>query len=144
MKFTYREYVSQMTGIADFRLIMRPVISIAVSGPHAVVQCQALVDTGADETILPLSFAKALGVKFDPQLTSLASGVTGDTLTMNYGEVEFRIDDGTESVQWSTIVGFVDFGRSADDVVILGHGGCLDYFTAIFDGERAELELIPN
>jgi len=41
-------------------------------------------------------------------------------------------------------VGFVDFGSSEDEVIVLGHGGCLDYFTAIFDGEKAELELTAN
>ncbi len=62
----------------------------------------------------------------------------------SYGDVELRIESGTESLAWKTTVGFVDFGSASDEVIILGHGGCLDFFTAIFDGEKAELELTPN
>lgn len=28
--------------------------------------------------------------------------------------------------------------------MILGHGGCLDYFTATFDGEASQIDLVPN
>ena len=49
-----------------------------------------------------------------------------------------------EFVAWKTTVGFVEFGSASDEVIILGHGGCLDFFTATFDGENAELELVPN
>lgn len=45
---------------------------------------------------------------------------------------------------WKTTVGFVDFGTATDEVIILGHGGYLDFFTAVFDGESAVFELIPN
>jgi hypothetical protein len=38
----------------------------------------------------------------------------------------------------------VDFGSPDDEVIVLGHGGCLDYFRAVFDGEKAELELVQN
>ncbi len=47
-------------------------------------------------------------------------------------------------VAWKTTVGFVDFGSASDEFIMLVHGGCLDFFTATFDGENAELELVPN
>jgi Aspartyl protease len=144
MIFPYREYVSILAGTSDFRLILRPVISIQISGPKSVGRWDALVDTGADETLLPLSLAEVLGVKLDEEVTSEASGISGDKLTIRYGDVELRIESGGESVTWRTTVGFVDFGQSDDEVIILGHGGCLDYFNANFDGARAELELPPN
>jgi len=144
MKFAYREYVSPFPGTSDFRLILRPVITIRIVGPTADPRWDALVDTGADETLLPLSLAGLLGLELDATATSQAAGISGDHLTIRYGEVEFQINDGNETIRWQTIVGFVDFASADDEVIILGHGGCLDYFTALFEGEKAELELTAN
>lgn len=144
MKFSYREYVSIFPGTKDYRLILRPVITIRVVGPNADARWDALVDSGADETLFPLSLAEILGVELDQELISEAAGISGDRLKIQYGNVELRIESGTETVVWKTTVGFVDFGSASDEVIILGHGGCRDFFTAIFDGEKAELELTPN
>jgi hypothetical protein len=144
MRFPYREYVSQFPGTSDYRLILRPVITIRIVGPKSEARWDALVDTGADETILPLSLADLLGVELDQEVTSQAVGISGDKLTLYYGEVEFQMAVEAESATWRTTVGFVDFGSSDDEVIILGHGGCLDFFTAKFNGESAELDLIPN
>ena len=144
MKFPYREYVSQFPGTSDFRLILRPVITIKIAGPKAEARWDALVDTGADETLLPLSLAELLGVELNQDVTSQAAGISGDKLTIQYGDIELQITDGDEKAIWRTTVGFVDFGSTDDEVIVLGHGGCLDYFIANFDGEAAELVLTPN
>lgn len=144
MKFPYREYVSVFPGTTDFRLIVRPVITIHISGPTSKSRWDALVDTGADETLLPYSLVEILGVELDPAVTSQASGISGDQLTIHYGEVDFEIVAESQIVRWKTIVGFVEFGASDDEVIVLGHGGCLEYFTAIFDGENAVLEMTAN
>ncbi len=144
MKFPYREYVSVFPGSTDFRLILRPVITIRVVGPKADARWDALVDSGADETLFPLSLAEVLGVELDEELISEAAGISGDRLKIQYGDVELRIESDSEIIEWKTTVGFVDFGSASDEVIILGHGGCLDFFTATFDGENAELKLTPN
>ena len=144
MKFPYREYVAQFPGTDDFRLILRPVITIRIAGQQATARWDALVDTGADETLLPLSLAQLLGVELDGRPTSQAAGISGDKLTIRYGEVSLQISSENESVEWRDVVGFVDFENADDEVIVLGHGACLDYFTAIFDGERAEITLQAN
>jgi predicted aspartyl protease len=144
MKFPYREYISQFPGTADFRLILRPVITVRITGPTSTARWDALVDTGADETLLPLSLAELLGVELDQDATSQAVGISGDRLTIHYGDVEFQIAAESETVTWRTTVGFVEFGSSEDELIVLGHGGCLDYFLARFDGETAQLELTSN
>lgn len=101
------------------------------------------MDSGADETLLPISLAKVLDIELHAE-TSRAAGVSGEQLTIHYGDVELQIACGRDVVKWRTTVGFVEFGISTDELIILGHGGCLDYFTATFDGANAELELIPN
>lgn len=144
MKFAYREYVSVFPGTKDFRLILRPVITIRIIGPKAGARWDALVDTGADETLFPWSLAETLGIELDHQMTSEAAGISGDRLKIHYGHVDLRVESSQELVSWKTTVGFVDFSSPSDEVIILGHGGCLDFFTATFDGENAELDLTPN
>lgn len=65
MRFAYREYISRYPGTSDFRLILRPVVTVRISGPAANARWDALVDTGADETLLPMSLGDLLGVEFD-------------------------------------------------------------------------------
>ncbi len=144
MKFPYREYISAYPGTSDYRLILRPVITIRIVGPRSEARWDALVDSGADETLFPMSLAEVLGVELDDQLTSEAAGISGDRLKIHYGDVELQIENGTEIVSWKATVGFADFGSANDEVIILGHGGCLDFFTATFDGEDAVLELVAN
>lgn len=144
MKFAYREYVAQFPGADDFRLILRPVITIRIAGPQAAARWDALVDTGADETLLPLSLSQLLGVDLDGRPTSQAAGISGDKLMIYYGEVSLQISSENETIEWRDMVGFVDFQDVDDEVIVLGHGACLDYFTAIFDGERGELTLQAN
>lgn len=144
MRFPYREYISIFPGTTDYRLILRPVITMRVKGPKADARWDALLDTGADETLFPVSLADILGIELDRRHTSEAVGVSGDRLRIHYGNVEIQIELDQQTVTWQTPVGFVDFGSAVDEVIILGHGGCLDYFTATFDGEQAEFELVPN
>lgn len=144
MKFPYREYISQFPGSSDFRLILRPVITIRIAGPRTEARWDALVDTGADETLLPLALAELLGVDLDRSAIRQAVGISGNLLTINYGDVELEIANDDHLIRWHTTVGFVDFDATDEGVIVLGHGGCLDYFTATFNGEGAELELKPN
>jgi hypothetical protein len=144
MKFAYREYLSVFPGTNDYRLILRPVITIRIIGPKSEARWDALVDSGADETLFPLSLAEVLGVELDQEFIIEAAGISGDRLKIQYGDVVLRIETEQDDIEWKTTVRFVDFGSASDEVIILGHGGCLDFFTATFDGENAELELKPN
>lgn len=144
MKFPYREYICGYSGTTDLRIARRPVIPIRVVGQSTFMRCNALVDTGADETLFPSAIARALGVEFETGVTSEALGFTGDGVSIRFGRVTIEIESDGETVAWTDTVGFADFPESDDLMVILGHGGCLDYFLAVFDGERGELELTPN
>jgi predicted aspartyl protease len=103
MKFPYRDYITQYPGTEDFRLILRPVVTIRIAGLQAAARWDALVDTGADETLLPLTLAELLGVTLDETVTSQAAGITGDNLTIQYGEVEFQLTAGEEEVNWNSL-----------------------------------------
>jgi hypothetical protein len=104
----------------------------------------ALVDTGADECVLPLSVGEAIGVRLNPDETILASGVGGDLLELIPGDVEFELLTGEESYRWQARVGFARFENPEDECAILGHIGALELFIATFDGENHCGTLLPN
>ena len=101
------------------------------------------MDTGADETLLPMSLAEVLEGELDQQRTSEAAGISGDRLKIHDGDVEFPIAVGREVVAWTTAIGFVEFGSSDDEVMVLGHGGCLDDFRSTVDGEKPNSNWFP-
>jgi hypothetical protein len=104
----------------------------------------ALVDTGADTTILPRSIADDLGIALStgavPHLTSFG----GHQMEVSLGEVQLKIEDGTNTVRWTTRVHFFEFGSTDQETIVLGHTGFLEYFTATFDGANQMLTLQPN
>ena len=55
----------ESTPLTPQGLVYRPEISVRVIGSQDEIYLMALVDTGADETILPLSLAQLLGVDVD-------------------------------------------------------------------------------
>jgi len=58
MKIPYREYLRRLPGSEDFQLILRPIVSVRIFGATTNARRDALVDTAADETLLPMSLAE--------------------------------------------------------------------------------------
>lgn len=145
MRFSYRQYIAEIPDSPDeFRIILRPVIPITVHGTIRALQWDALLDTGADETLIPASVGELVGVRWTEEESGQISGVGGHRLPVRYGEVDFELPDGTDSVKWSAIVGFADFDETDDAPLILGHDAFLELFTATFHGGSAEIELVAN
>lgn len=143
MTFRFRPYlVSSAAG--DRSLVFRPVLTVGVSSDTEQGQWDALIDTGADECIFPDSIAEPLGLDLARATTGRISGVGGDALSAAYTGLQLELTDGTMSVRWPVIVGFVHYPRPAEEILILGHSGFLEFFTAVFDGEKRTLELLPN
>ena len=144
MKFPYQPLI-WFDGLArSFDCVMRPEIELTVHGPATSVSYSALVDTGADQVVLPCSLARRLGVILDASRTRPAKVFGGSNLAFYAGEIELELGPTGQSVRWTTTAYFLDFDSEEDEVLILGHAGFLDFFTAIFDGEHAELTLHPN
>jgi len=49
-----------------------------------------------------------------------------------------------QSCQWTATAQFFDFATTEEEMIILGHTGFLEYFTATFDGKFGALTLVPN
>lgn len=143
MRFDYSAILSSAPDIGDAVVIFRPEVRIRVHGPNGAGDFLALVDTGADNTILPEAIANDLGIPLKAGTGPAATAFGGQAIALSYADVELELMHADGDLRWSARVFFV-----ADDTnqetLILGHQGFLDYFTATFDGENCVLELKPN
>lgn len=146
MIFLYRPLISPAPDGDDFLLILRTEITITVVGPTGSATYSGLVDTGSDTTILPLAVAQDLGIQVAPAPGPPATVFGGHQVQLLVGEVTLQIQDEktNETVRWRDIVSFFDTQGREDEILILGHSGFLDYFTATFDGKAGSLTLVAN
>ncbi len=116
--------------------VYRPIIPVRFVGPHGLDALTfALVDTGADETVLPSSLARVLGVALGSKLYTLVAA-NNRPFVVRYGIVELQIGRPWAGVyRWKARVGFQD--RRPDTV--LGRAGCLDQLAVTFDGPNRQL-----
>lgn len=121
----------------------RPLIPISVQGPsgRSVAFGRALVDPGADDTVLPLEIAELLAVSFYPA-TSHSLRWRGQRYSLRYGDVTLELvdDDGTV-LAWPAVVAFT---AAPVRYPLLGICGCLEFLDVTFRGADRLIELEPN
>ena len=118
--------------------VFRPVIPVRFVGPHGLDALTfTLVDTDADETVLPSSLARTLGVALGSKLYTLVAA-NNRPFVVRYGVVELQIArPGVGAYRWRARVGFQE--RRPDTV--LGRAGCLDHLAVTFDGPNRRLAI---
>ena len=139
-------YDASLTRAPDGTIVTtyRPMIPIRIVGPDAAALYLALVDTGADGTVLPRSVADDLGIVPDDQKADDVTAFGGTRLRTAPAKAQFELSDGTDSCRWETTVDFVEFPDPQHETLILGHEGFLQFFTATFNGKMKTVELLPN
>ena len=121
----------------------RPMIPLTVqsAGKATIVFGRALVDPGADDTVLPLDAAELLAISLLPA-TGHSLRWRGQGYPLRYGHVTLELADEDGSVAtWPTIAAFT---AAPIRYPLLGISGCLDFFDATFRGDRRVLELQTN
>lgn len=144
MKFEYRPAIIATPDGGDYLLILRPEIPVTIIGRRDASPIIGLVDTGSDNTILPMSVAEKLGVPVRATAGPPAQVFGGNHVQLFAGEVAFELRSADEFIHWKADVYFHDFPPGEVETAILGHAGFLDYFTATFDGLEGILTLLPN
>jgi hypothetical protein len=142
MIFLYRPYPTAST-TATGGVLYRPEIPIRVHGPLGSKLLRALVDSGSDDTILPLPIAQNIGAKIDASHRWRVEGFGGNALDAIVGEIDFELVTPAERFWWTAKVGLIEFTNSEDEFAILGHAGFLDFFIDTFDGGIHAVELLP-
>jgi hypothetical protein len=119
----------------------RPIIEIEVAGPLDSRIVDGLIDSGADETILPSSIASDIGIDLSHSPMGTNRGITGDQLSLSYAEVTLALFDGTSIWQWPAMVGFHTL---ASKRAILGFAGFLQFMTTTMEGDFEVGRIQPN
>jgi len=143
MKYDYTAIVSFSPDTGEPIVIFRPEVIIRVHGPDGSGDFLALVDTGADNTILPESIAQDLGISLQRCKGPSATAFGGQEIALSFSDVTLELVHPDGSFCWTTRVYFVS-GESDKEAIILGHQGFLDYFAATFDGEQCAVNLQAN
>jgi hypothetical protein len=103
---------------------------------------QALVDSGADDTIFPLGLAGALGVALLPDPSGGHSiRWAGSSYVIRYGEVGLEVTDGVSTLSWAALVAV---SSAPVRYPLLGQTGFLRFLNVAFLGEDRALELETN
>jgi hypothetical protein len=142
MRFPYTLHIVPSIDTGDEIVLLRPEIPLRVYGPVGHIDVLALVDTGADNSILPLSVAADLGMETTPGKGPPATAFGGQRISLSFAEVVLELSQDGNVVRWRARLYFADFPN--EKAVVLGHEGFLDYFTATFIGEDCVLDLEPN
>lgn len=119
----------------------RPYLSIVLSfGRKSFRVPHALVDTGADVTVLPMDIAHYLEVELDDTEGIEAGSAGGGKFVAlpSRRPLHFRIEQqGHRPIIWDGIVYFAP----REPVVLLGHRHCLEKLNLLFDGPRKILHI---
>lgn len=101
---------------------------------------QALVDTGADVTLLPIELNGVLGVELDREHTIEFTTAGGENCCAIPAKekIEFCIEhSGFRPLIWKGSVYFV----KGQPTILLGQYECLDQLTLTFDGPKRKLRV---
>jgi hypothetical protein len=121
----------------------RPCLPITFSNGEKKFRVgNALVDTGADYTILPLEIAHVLEVELDDSKTIMMSAAGGGRFKVmpSRRKIGYSIEKtGYRSINWKGTVWFAE----GEEVVLLGHHDCLEKFDLTFRGGSRALSVLP-
>ena len=142
MRFAYRPFpVHAVPSLGGERARYRPVVPLHVEGPSGSCDLDVLVDSGADDVVLPEGLAEALGIDLRRASFRSAASVGAARVSYQYASVELAVSDGNETFRWGALVGFLSGAMSFP---VVGHAGFLQFFDAELLGAERVLVLRPN
>ncbi len=144
MKFPYSGFISRAPDTGDEVVIFRPEIPLRLHGVNGFAAYLALVDTGADNSMFPLSIARELGIETNKAKGPGATAFGGQEISLSFADIALEISEQNATVCWEARVHFFDFANSELETLVVGHQGFLDFFVATFDGGQMTLDLQPN
>ena len=150
MKFPFRPCEVDPSPAHPSTRTWRPIVPIRLSGPAGTRRLFGLLDTGADETKLPIEVAHEIGIAIDPQEPARFRGVSGHQAKGFYGsELGFELKQGKKSFRWVVpkVACLYDPPDATDEdqiTITLGQVGFFRFFNVTFDSQRAWVTIHPN
>lgn len=131
MKYQYTSYLpDNFTG----KFIRRPMIVVDIFGPKSIHRELALIDSGADRTVMHVEIAKVLGIDLSKAKRSIVTGITGQQETF-IAEVELKPE------HLNKIKIPVNFIKSDFVGVLLGEDGFFDAHKIKFEKDHNSFEI---
>lgn len=135
MKFKYSEYTDE-----NNVKIFRPTVPIVFRNKSKFIQTEAIIDSGADFTILPIEIAGILDIKLDGHTKTTFHGAGGNPFPVYPSPINIEHilrQSGFRTINWQTKVFFAE----SQPAILLGHKGFLEKFRVTLDGKRKEVEI---
>lgn len=132
MKFKYRKI--NLASPFSRKLIARPIIPISIIYADRRIHYEALIDSGADFTILPMGLAEILDIDPSGSKKISFSGVDGGVLQGIIAKVDLEI----AGITFQTDIVFAQISGA---IGILGQLGFFDKFIIKFDLQNKEIEI---
>lgn len=135
MKFKYSEYAGP-----DNLKIFRPTVPILFKLKSKFIYTEAIIDSGADFTILPIEIAGILDIKLDGRKKTSFHGAGNNQFTVypSPESIEHIIRQNSfRPLKWNSKVYFAE----SQPGILLGHKGFLERFKITLDGKKKELEI---
>jgi hypothetical protein len=134
MRFAYRPYDIESSPADPSEEILRPALKVRVwgmNGPDRDVPLWGILDTGADECVLPFEVAERIEPAWSDGV-GLLTDYTGKPHVIQYGAAYFQIKIKNRLIRWAPVVAF-DRHRE-DREALWGVAGFLEHFRVTFDG----------
>ena len=139
-EYPYQKYPRRAIGSDKTELVYRPIVPInLVGGPEATI-AYALVDTGADNTLMPLKLAELAGIDLTSVTPDTIGGIDGAPIAVFYVKIYIEIAHiKMPTLRWPALVGFHEGYQT-----ILGQNGFLEHFRVTFDRAKKTFSFRPN
>jgi predicted aspartyl protease len=118
-----------------------PTIPVTFIGPEDSIDIMAILDSGADISVLPMEVGEQLGLDLAKN-RSPCSGIGGEVDTSE-NHVRVRISQGHENYAFDIPVKVV-LDPKASIPVLIGRDGFLEKFEITFDEKRERISLKRN
>jgi hypothetical protein len=128
MRCKYTRYQVEPSLTIPDGYVYRPEVLLRVIGTTGQKYVTALVDSGADESVFPISIADVVGAELYTDASSDAAGIAGQSLVLFPAEVELELMHSNESFRWKTLASFATLESADNDTAVLGHANCLEFF----------------
>ncbi len=133
MKYRYRE-LDLFSPFSKKQKLQRPIIPISLNVGSISIRYEALIDSGADFSILPTGLAEILEINLDNCKRIYFTSATEDVTSGFISQINVDLDGKT----FKTKIVFADLPQN---VGILGQYGFFDKFVVKFDLVEKEIEL---
>ncbi len=133
MQYKYTDYLPDETG----KLIRRPMIEITIFGPKSTHKELALLDSGADRTLLSMEVANFLGIDLSNARISSTRGIIGSGIETKTVILEIQAEYLNKI---KVPVGFIE---TKNFNALIGQDGFFDLHKIKFERDHKVFEITP-